>query len=82
MASREAMLNFMEKKKNDDVYVIYKLKEIKEYLDKKNLVLMSTLTNKTSELYDSFLDFAKSTMALEFISCLTDECIKKKALKY
>ena len=51
MASREAMLNFMEKKKNDDVYVIYKLKEIKEYLDKKNLVLMSTLTNKTSEFY-------------------------------
>ena len=77
MASREAMLNLKKKKKNDDVYVIYKLKDIKEYLDKKNLVLMSTLTNKTSELYDSFLDFAKSTMALEFISCLTDECIKK-----
>ena len=77
IASKEAMLSFMEKKKNDDVYVIKKLKEIKEYLDKKKLVLMSTLTNKTSDLYDSFIFFARNTIALEFVSCETRECIKK-----
>ena len=77
MASKEAMLSFMEKKQNDDVFVIKKLKEIKEYLNKKDLVLMSTLTNKTSDLYDSFLFLAKNTISLEFVSCETKECIKK-----
>ena len=77
MASKEAMLSFMEKKKNDDVYVIKKLKEVNDFLEKKNLVLMSTITNKSSELYDAFIDFAKSTMNLEFISCITKECLKK-----
>jgi hypothetical protein len=67
----------MEKKKNDDVYIIKNLKEVKNYLDKKNLVLMSTIKNKTSELYQAFIDYAKSTMSVEFISCITDECIKK-----
>ena len=77
MASKEAMLSFMEKKKNDDVYVIKKLKEVNNFLEKKDLVLMSTITNKSSELYDAFIDFAKSTMNLEFISCITKECLKK-----
>ena len=77
MVSKEDMLNFMEKKKNDDVYVIKELIEVKKYLDKKDLVLMSTIKNKTSELYQAFLDYARSTMSIEFISCLTDECIKK-----
>ena len=77
MITKEDMLNFMEKKKNDDVYIIKNLKEVKNYLDKKNLVLMSTIKNKTSELYQAFIDYAKSTMSVEFISCITDECIKK-----
>ena len=77
MVSKEDMLNFMEKKKNDDVYIIKKLKDVNKYLDKKNLVLMSTIKNKTSELYQAFIDYARSTMSVEFISCLTDECLKK-----
>ena len=77
MVSKEDMLNFMEKKKNDDVYIIKKLKDVNKYLDKKNLVLMSTIKNKTSELYQAFIDYARSTMSVEFISCLTDECFKK-----
>ena len=77
IASKEAMLSFMEKKKNDDVFVIKSLKEIKDYLAKKNLVLMSTLTDKKSDLYDSFLNFARSTINLEFVSCETKECINK-----
>ena len=77
MVTKEDMLTFMEKKKNDDVYIIKNLKEVKNYLDKKNLVLMSTIKNKTSELYQAFIDYAKSTMSVEFISCITDECIKK-----
>ena len=77
IASKEEMLSFMEKKKNDDVYLIKKLSEIDHYFNKKKLLLMSTLKNKTSDLYDSFLNLARSSTKLEFISCESDECIKK-----
>ena len=77
LASKEEMLSFMEKKKNDDVFLIKKISEIKNYFNKKKLVLLSTIKNRTSDLYDSFLNLARSSTQLEFISCLSDECFKK-----
>lgn len=77
MVTKEEMLTFLKKKKFGDVFIINQLKEIKDYINKTNLVMMSTLKDKNSELYKSFLEYAESTLKIEFISCISDECLNK-----
>ena len=77
--NRNGLFSFMERKLNDDVYKIEKLSQIKKYTDNNatNLVLLSTLKNTDSVLYKSFLNYSKTIMYIDFISCTTDECIKE-----
>ena len=77
--NRNGLFSFMERKLNDDVYKIEKLSQIKKYTDNNatDLVLLSTLKNTDSVLYKSFLNYSKTIMYIDFISCSTDECIKE-----
>ena len=77
--NKNGLFNFMERKLNDDIYKIEKLSQIKKYTDNNatDLVLLSTLKNTDSVLYKSFLNYSKTIMFIDFISCTTDECIKE-----
>lgn len=75
--TKDALVNLMDKKINDDIYKITKLEEINTYKNKSTLVLLSTLKDQSSVLYKSFYEFAKYSYENGFLSCLSDECIKK-----
>ena len=75
--TKEALLNFMNKKLNDDIYKINKLEEVNNHLNKTSIVLLSTIKDKSSKIFKSFYDFAKQNNDFEFLSCLSDECLKK-----
>ena len=73
----EGLLKFMKRKINNDLFIIETLKELKEYIDSSPLILLSTLKNKSEILYRSFIDYSKVGINVDFVSCITDECIKE-----
>ena len=73
----EGLIKYMKRKINDDLFVIETLKELKEYIDSSPLILLSTLKNKSEILYRSFIDYSKVGINIDFVSCITDECIKE-----
>jgi thiol-disulfide isomerase/thioredoxin len=75
--TKEGLLKFMERKLNNDLYKIETLSKLKEYLDSSPLVLLSTLKNEDSILYQSFLNFSKVATYIDFLVCKTEECLKE-----
>ena len=73
----EGLIKFMKRKINNDLFIIETLKELKEYIDSSPLILLSTLKNKSEILYRSFIDYSKVGINVDFVSCITDECIKE-----
>ena len=75
--TREGLLRFIYRKQNNDVYGVKTLDEIKEYTKNSSLVLLSTLRHEETILYQSFLNYSKTAINIEFLSCLSDECVKE-----
>ena len=75
--TKEGLLKFMDRKINNDIYKIDTLSQLKEYLNSSSLVLLSTLKNEDTILYQSFLNFSKMALYIDFIVCKTEECIKE-----
>ena len=75
--TKDGLLKFLDRKLNDDIYKIETLSQIKNYIEASRLVLLSTLKNKEQMLYQSFANYSKASMDIQFISCQTDECIKE-----
>ena len=73
----EAILKFVERKKNDDIITFDSLAPIKEYINSSILTLLCTIKDKENELYKSFKEFSKVRMNIDFIVCTSDECIKE-----
>jgi hypothetical protein len=75
----EGFKYFYKRKLVDDIFEIQKLddmKNIKNIFDTK-LIMLSTIKNKTSKIYESLLEFADLCIFMDFVSCLSDECIQK-----
>ena len=75
--TKEALLKFLNRKLNDDVFQVKTLNEINEYVKNSSFVLLSTLTNLETVLYQSFLNYSKTALNIEFLKCSTEECIKE-----
>ena len=77
--TKEGMLYFRERKLVNDFFPIQKLDEIKNIKNvfETNLTILSTLKNKTTKIYQSLTEFAEKAIFIDFVSCLSDECLKK-----
>ena len=75
--TKDALINFMNKKLNDEIFKINKLEEIAEYQKKTPIALLSTVKDKSSQIFKFFYDYAKSNFEYNFFSCLSEECLKK-----
>ena len=73
------MLYFRERKLVNDIFPIEKLDEIKNIKNifETNLTILSTLKNKTTKIYQSLTEFAEKAIFIDFVSCLSDECLQK-----
>ena len=75
--SQKLLLKFLEKKINNDVFIIKDLNEIKKYINESSIVLLSTIKNKDSLIYKSFYDYAFNSFENDFLSCTSEQCHKK-----
>ena len=76
--NKENLLKFANRKLHDDIFEYENLSEVKNHLENtSSLVIMSTLKDKELELYKSFSNYAKIDQTIDFISCITEECIKE-----
>ena len=75
--TKDALINFMNKKLNDEIFKINKLEEINEYQKITPIILLSTIKDKSSQIFKYFYDYAKNSYEYNFLSCLSEECLKK-----
>ena len=77
--TKEGFIYFRERKLIEDVHEIQKLEDLKDIKNiyETNLLILSTIKNKTSKIYQSLLEFADRAIFMEFASCLSDECLQK-----
>ena len=75
--TEKGLNKFLNRKMNNDVYKVETLSQVKEYIANSSLVLLSTLKDEKSALYQSFLNFSKVDQKIDFVSCITDECFKE-----
>ena len=77
--TKKGLIYFRERKLIEDANIIQKLDELKKIKNAfdTNLILLSTIKNKTSKIYKSFLDLAERALFIDFASCLSDECLQK-----
>ena len=75
--TKENLLKFMNRKINDDIYKVETLEQLREYTNSSRLVLLCTLRHEITILYRSFLNFSKSAEHIDFVLCLTDECLRE-----
>ena len=73
--TKESLLKFYNRKLNDDIYKVETLSEIKQY--NSSLILLSTLKDKDSLLYKSFLNLSKEISYIDFLECHSEECTKE-----
>ena len=75
--SKEALLRFVNKKVNDNIYKLETLSQVKDIINSGSLALLSTIKNKELILYQSFLNYSKQNQNIEFLVCTSEECLKE-----
>ena len=76
--TKEGLLKFLKRKENNDVFDLYSLSEVDEYINNSSsLVLLSTIRREEIVLHQSFLNYSKTAQKIDFITCRADECLKK-----
>ena len=73
----QAIIKFVDRKKNDDIIIFDSLAPIKEYINTSILTLLCTIKDKENNLYKAFKDFSKVRNNIDFIACTSEECIKE-----
>lgn len=75
----EGLIYFRKRKLLNDVFEIQKLEELKNIKNifDTRLIMLSTIKNKTSTIYKSLLEFADLAIFIDFVSCLSNECLNK-----
>ena len=75
--TKEGLLKFLKRKENNDTFELYKLSELDEFINNSSLVLLSSLKHQEIVLHQSFLNYSKKAQKIDFVTCFSDECIKK-----
>ena len=75
--TQEAILKFVDRKINNDTFIFNSLSQIDEYINSSYMTLLCTIKNKENELYKSFYALSKAVNFIDFIVCISDDCIKK-----
>ena len=75
--TKNGLLKYINKMYNGPITEITTIKQIEESHLKNKLVLLSTIKNKNSEMYISFKDLSEIFDKIDFLSCISQECIKK-----
>ena len=73
----EAILKFVDRKKNDDIITFDSLEPIKEYINSSIRALLCTVKDEKNELRKSFKKLSKEINNIDFIVCTSEECIKE-----
>lgn len=74
---QEGMIKFYNRKLNDDVFKVETLSQIDEYIKSNQTVVLSTIKDTESPIYKSYANASKENLNIDFISCITPECIKE-----
>ena len=77
--TKEAFLTLIKRKMNSNIIKIEKLEEMNSIQNMYNtsVILLSTIKNTSSSIYKDFQTYANLAMFIDFVSCVSDECIKK-----
>ena len=78
--TKEGFIKFFNRKLNGDIIKVESVKEFNDYLNSNSsspVVLLSTLMNPEIILYQSFLNYSKINMNIDFYICQTKECLKE-----
>ena len=75
--TKEGLIKFIDRKLHDDVFEIQKLSEIEKFTNSSSTVILSTLRYFNTMLYQSFLNYSKTNQNVDFVMCLTEECLKE-----
>ena len=71
------LLKFYKRIKNGPIREIKNMKNLEIVLKAHLWILLSTIKDKTLTLYKSLIQYASSNDKIEFVSCLSDDCIEK-----
>ena len=77
--TKEGMIYFRNRKLVNDILEIKKLDEVKNIKNifETDLIILTTIKNKTLKVYESLKEFAEKAIFIDFVSCLSDECLQK-----
>lgn len=78
--TKEGLIKFFNRKKNNDLIEFDSLKQIKDYVNSNSssaIVLLCTLRHPETFLYQSFLNYSKINQNIDFLICDKDECVKE-----
>ena len=78
--TKEGLIKFFNRKKNNDLIEFDTLKEINDYINSNSssaIVLLCTLRHEETYLYQSFLNYSKTNQKIDFLKCDKDECVKE-----
>lgn len=76
--TKEGLIKFFNRKKNNDVTEVDSVKQIKDYINSNTsspIVLLCTLRHPETILYQSFLNYSKINQNIDFLLCTKDECL-------
>ena len=71
------LLKFYEKTKNGPIRELKNLKDFEIVLKAHMRVLLSTIKDKSLLIYKSIINYSSENGRIEFVSCITDDCIEK-----
>lgn len=77
--TKEAFLTLIKRKMNSNIIKIKKLEEMNTIQNMYNtsVILLSTIKNTSSSIYKEFETYSNLAMFMDFVSCVSDECLKK-----
>ena len=71
------LLKFYEKTKRGPIRELKNLRDFEIVLKAHMRVLLSTIKDKSLLIYKSLINFSSENGRIEFVSCITDDCIEK-----
>lgn len=74
--SKAGLIKYIYRRMHDDIFEIENLNEIEKYTNS-SVVVLSTLRYFNTMLFFSFQNYSKTNMQVDFVMCITDECLKK-----
>ena len=74
--SKAGLIKYIYRRMKDDIFEIENLNEIEKYTNS-SVVVLSTLRYFKTMLFFSFQNYSKTNMQVDFVMCLSEECLRK-----